>query len=87
MMPSWPRKATKLPYSIELWDDGGQALKRVLARALDAELANAIFHPARKEHRGARAPSRTPPTSGALSSQFLGTAKFSQHGPELRSVS
>jgi hypothetical protein len=44
----------KLPYSIELWDDGGQTLERVLARALDAQLANAIFHAARKEHPDAR---------------------------------
>lgn len=40
----------KLPYSIELWDDGGQTLERVLARALDAQLASAIFQAARKEH-------------------------------------
>ena len=39
-----------LPYSIELWDDDGHALERVLARALDAQLARAIFHAARKEH-------------------------------------
>ena len=26
-------QAEKLPYSIELWDDGGRALERVLARA------------------------------------------------------
>jgi hypothetical protein len=44
----------KLPYSVELWDDGGQTLERVLARALDAQLANAIFHAARKEHPDAR---------------------------------
>jgi uncharacterized membrane protein YhfC len=42
--------AEMLPYSIELWDSGGQVLERVLARALDAQLARAIFHAARKEH-------------------------------------
>jgi hypothetical protein len=44
----------KLPYSIELWDDDREALERVLARALDAQLARAIFHAARKEHPEAR---------------------------------
>jgi uncharacterized membrane protein YhfC len=47
-------QSDKLPYSIELWDDRGMALERVLARALDAQLANAIFHAARKEHPEAR---------------------------------
>jgi hypothetical protein len=47
-------QSDKLPYSIELWDDDGQARERVLARALDAQLANAIFHAARKEHPEAR---------------------------------
>src|SRR5436190_18078854 len=43
-----------LPYSIELWDEGGEALERVLARAIDAQLARAIFHAARKEHPDGR---------------------------------
>jgi hypothetical protein len=47
-------EAEKLPYSIELWDSGGHALERVLARALDAQLARAIFHAAQKEHPEAR---------------------------------
>jgi hypothetical protein len=47
-------QAEKLPYSIELWDGGGHALERVLARALNAQLARAIFHAARKEHPDAR---------------------------------
>jgi hypothetical protein len=47
-------RSDKLPYSIELWDGGGQALERVLARALDIQLANAIFHAARNEHPDAR---------------------------------
>jgi hypothetical protein len=44
----------KLPYSIELWDSDGHALERVLARALNAQLARAIFHAAQKEHPEAR---------------------------------
>jgi hypothetical protein len=47
-------EAEKLPYSIELWDSGGHALERVLARALNAQLAHVIFHAARKEHPEAR---------------------------------
>ena len=47
-------QSDKLPYSIELWDDGGQTLERVLARALGAQLASAIFHAARKEHPDSR---------------------------------
>jgi hypothetical protein len=47
-------QSDKLPYSIELWDDGGRTLERVLARALDAQLASAIFHAARKEHPDSR---------------------------------
>jgi hypothetical protein len=43
-----------LPYSIELWDQGAEARERVLARAIDAQLARAIFHAARKEHPDAR---------------------------------
>jgi hypothetical protein len=44
----------KLSYSVELWDDDAAALERVLARALDAELARAIYHAAQKEHPDAR---------------------------------
>ncbi len=47
-------QSEKLPYSIELWDNGGGALERVLARALNAQLARAIFHAAQKEHPEAR---------------------------------
>jgi hypothetical protein len=43
----------KLPYSIELWDSGGHALERVLARAQCAT-CRAIFHAAQKEHPEAR---------------------------------
>jgi hypothetical protein len=42
--------AEKLPYSIELWDDEARVLERVLARALSAQLARAIFRAAQKEH-------------------------------------
>jgi len=47
-------QSDKLPHSIELWDDGGATLERVLARALNAQLARAIFQAARKEHPDAR---------------------------------
>ncbi len=47
-------QAEKLPYSIELCDDGGSALERVIARAIDAQLARAIFQAAQKEHPAAR---------------------------------
>jgi hypothetical protein len=47
-------QAEKLPYSVELWDEAGEALQRVLARAIDAQLARAIFNAARKEHPDAR---------------------------------
>jgi hypothetical protein len=42
--------AEKLPYSIELWDSDARVLERVLARALSAQLARAIFLAAQKEH-------------------------------------
>jgi hypothetical protein len=47
-------QAEKLPYGIELWDGAGEALERVLARALNAQLARAIFHAAQKEHPDGR---------------------------------
>ncbi|MBO0719124.1 MAG: hypothetical protein J2P55_17595 [Rhizobiales bacterium] len=47
-------QAESLPYSIELWDSGGRVLERVLALALNVQLARAIFHAARKEHPEAR---------------------------------
>ena len=40
----------KLPYRIELWDHDGRSLERVLARALNASLARALFKAAQKEH-------------------------------------
>ena len=40
----------KLPYRIELAADGENAPERVLALALDANLARAIFQAAQKEY-------------------------------------
>jgi hypothetical protein len=45
-----PAPSEKLPYRIELWDAGARSLERVLARALNAPLARAIFKAARTEH-------------------------------------
>jgi hypothetical protein len=43
--------ADELPYRVELWRDGvGEAVERVLARALNVQLARAIFNAARGEH-------------------------------------
>lgn len=44
----------KLPYRIELWDRDADLLERVLARALNAQLARAIFKAAQKEHPDGR---------------------------------
>ena len=40
----------KLPYRIELWDREAHSPDRVLARAVNAALARAIFKAAQKEH-------------------------------------
>ncbi|WP_309083707.1 hypothetical protein [Chelativorans sp.] len=41
----------ELPYRIELWNaEGSEEVERVLARALSAQLARAIFEAARNEH-------------------------------------
>jgi len=46
--PSLPEE---LPYRIELWQaDGSDSIERVLARALSAQLARAIFNAAKREH-------------------------------------
>lgn len=46
-----PRPTEELPYRIELWRDGtGEAVERVLARAVSAQLARAIFKAAQSEH-------------------------------------
>ena len=43
-----------LSYRVELWDRGGDSLKRVLARAANSQLARAIFTAAQKEHPDGR---------------------------------
>lgn len=49
------RRADELPYRVELWHDGGgDAVERVLARAVSAQLARAIFKAATDEHPGRR---------------------------------
>jgi hypothetical protein len=46
-----PGATEELPYRVELWHDGvGEAVERVLARALNAQLARAIFKAATGEH-------------------------------------
>jgi hypothetical protein len=46
-----PTQGEKLPYRIELWDAAtGEKVERVLARALNATLARAIFQAALTEH-------------------------------------
>ncbi len=46
-----PARAERLPYRIELWSGGGaESVERVLARALNAALARAIFKAAVSEH-------------------------------------
>jgi len=41
----------ELPYRIELWREAGRdAVERVLARALSAQLAQAMFQAAKDEH-------------------------------------
>lgn len=44
----------KLPYRIELWDREADLLERILARALNAQLARAIFKAAQTEHPDGR---------------------------------
>jgi hypothetical protein len=44
-----------LPYRVELWPtDGSDSIERVLGRALNAQLARAIFKAAVDEHPGRR---------------------------------
>jgi hypothetical protein len=50
-----PAETEELPYRVELWHDGGgDAVERVLARALNAQLARAIFKAATGEHPNRR---------------------------------
>jgi len=45
----------ELPYRIELWDEAGRGeVERVLARALNAQLAHAIFQAAKGDHPNRR---------------------------------
>jgi hypothetical protein len=50
---SRPRLQESLPYRIELWDRD-TAQRRMLARAINAQLARAIFRAATDEHPEAR---------------------------------
>lgn len=48
-------RAEALPYRIELWNAGDRsAVERVLARAINAPLARAIFKAAQNEHPNRR---------------------------------
>ena len=47
-----PPSASDLPFRIELWDEGQQALERVIARAHSAKLAEVIFKAAREQFPG-----------------------------------
>jgi hypothetical protein len=48
-------RANQLPYRVELWHDGAAAsVERVLARAVSAQLARAIFKAATNEHPNRR---------------------------------
>jgi len=50
-----PGETEELPYRVELWHDGmGDTVERVLARALNAQLARAIFTAAKGEHPNRR---------------------------------
>jgi hypothetical protein len=49
-LPAPSTKKTKLPYSIELWDAQRKDVERVLARAVSAPLARAIYSAALEEH-------------------------------------
>jgi hypothetical protein len=50
-----PGGTEQLPYRVELWHDGvGDVVERVLARALNAQLARAIFKAAAGEHPNRR---------------------------------
>jgi hypothetical protein len=48
-------RAEDLPYRVELWYDGGsEGVERILARAVSAQLARAIFKAATSEHPNRR---------------------------------
>jgi hypothetical protein len=47
-----PTQEGELPYRVDLWDRDRQSVERVLARAVNATLAHAIFTAAQTEHPG-----------------------------------
>lgn len=50
-----PAETEELPYRVELWHDGvGDAVERVLGRALNSQLARAIFSAAQGEYPNRR---------------------------------
>jgi len=49
--PTPPNAPEDLPYRVELWHRNNKGeVEKVLARALSAHLARAIFHAAKDEH-------------------------------------
>jgi hypothetical protein len=50
-----PAETEELPYRVELWHDGaGDTIERVLGRALNSQLARAIFNAATGEYPNRR---------------------------------
>jgi hypothetical protein len=66
--PGGAGRAEKLPYVVELWDDAGAAVEKVLARAARVSLARAIFHAAKGEYPNRRICMRQGPKALADSS-------------------
>jgi F0F1-type ATP synthase gamma subunit len=48
--PTWAAAPEKLPYRVELMKSGERLVERILGRAANAQLANAIFKAALAEH-------------------------------------
>ena len=48
--PSLSDPPDELPYRVELWFEGRDEIERILARAVSAVLAHAIFKAAQVEH-------------------------------------
>ena len=57
--PSLSSSPEELPYRIELWLEDREEVERLLARALSAPLAHAIFRAAQLEHPQRRVTIRT----------------------------
>jgi hypothetical protein len=53
-MPGQGEQAENLPYWVELWNQDASDVERVLARALNAPLARAIFKAAESEYPARR---------------------------------